>query len=533
MTAALCACLVSVSCGGAKPGVAKRYRVGDVYDTRQVCAARGLSTIRSDTRSTMTVTAANSDGSATVRIVTTDSAVWLIRPDIELPPLRVHDRRVADYRLDQRGRVVDATPVEPAEWLQPNTGRPWEPQIGLLPDLSDVLPLPAGAMRVGGEWTARSGFEGPFVGTATGQLTHSVRSIDAAHMATITSSGTLRWPASESGGTLVVRPDSERRLSLDSLVGTTRLRMGIEGRADALGVFESIVCDACVARTGSACRVDEADATVSLSLARAVDYTGGACAPRVARMRNYLQALRASEGRGYYYNSERLVVVPGVVDALPVNSPIVDVSAGGLLTLDQRAVDDAQLLIDLDTLDRNWGILHPGTSSPRRVSAPLTAAAPAARAASALSAVRATGRAVFVHVTNGQAAPPVPSAPLWVVRLLSAGPAGADNPNFQTVNAIAAGVCFGVTRLYAQVAAADAAAKFEVMLDGLPAAVAECGCGGLDVDAIEHIVGTIGGTGPLVRAFEWDGRMPEPGESVASWILRIALREMRPSSPRD
>jgi len=73
-----------------------------------------------------------------------------------------------------------------------------------------------------------------------------------------------------------------------------------------------------------------------------------------------------------------------------------------------------------------------------------------------------------------------------------------------------------MTRLYEQVALMDAANKLHLLLDGTADAVAECGCGGLDIDGLQYLIATVAGSGgPIVRAFVWDGRMPEPGETRA------------------
>lgn len=52
--------------------------------------------------------------------------------------------------------------------------------------------------------------------------------------------------------------------------------------------------------------------------------------------------------------------------ATTILAPVVHVDASRI-TLDARQVTLEQLLEDLGTLERNWGLLHPGVAAPQRV----------------------------------------------------------------------------------------------------------------------------------------------------------------------
>lgn|GEM_PF-3179572 len=253
-------------------------------------------------------------------------------------------------------------------------------------------------------------------------------------------------------------------------------------------------------------------------------YEGVACAPRVERLRAYLRTVDAA-GRDVSSNQDELPLVAGAKGTTARMLPLVTIAADGTPILDGRTESLAQVLRDLDTLERNWAILRPGVPNPRRVSANFAADTPAAGAANLLAAIARTGRGAEILVRTGARRSTLPPAPPSVRAQLGADPA-VNNPGLVKALVAAIGGCSPMTRLFGSVANASGENKAPILLGGAADAVAECHCSGVDIDGLEYLLTVVSGVGgPVVHAFAWDGRMPEPGETRAEqWIARIAPR---------
>ncbi|MFO0709923.1 MAG: hypothetical protein U0353_08795 [Sandaracinus sp.] len=173
---------------------------------------------------------------------------------------------------------------------------------------------------------------------------------------------------------------------------------------------------------------------------------------------------------------------------------------GARMTLDGRELGIDQVVLDLSSLRRNWGILHPRAPYPGRVYVWADGSLTLADVRRRLTGVEEETLLLLVDDTEAMPMPPCPSSLPESCSLLAdpRDPAGHDRA-LRRIGDFAFGRCPTLLSLAGSVAHLDALARVETYRRELPAAMRACPEGSFDAEALELHVAIVFGD-PEVRA---------------------------------
>lgn len=249
------------------------------------------------------------------------------------------------------------------------------------------------------------------------------------------------------------------------------------------------------------------------------DQGRAACEARVTRLEGRLAATPVRESF--------LEVPDGLVPPTSATAPIVDAPAPVIQVTRDRAVrldgrvmpDAAQLHDDLETLRRNWGILHPRVPYAAVVHVWADRALTLAELRAALAG--ADDRRARILALD----PAPPAAPEGCPATMAATCAQLPALDPAERAAVlsrewtrAVGRCPQLISAFGAIARADAITRGRLMRDAVPEAMRACGCGySMDEDAVEYLtLVTVGAPfDPIARGID----LPPVGDADATTTL--------------
>lgn len=285
-------------------------------------------------------------------------------------------------------------------------------------------------------------------------------------------------------------------------------------------------CGWCATNDDGPC--DPGESATPADAPTVASYTGAACAERVATMR------RRFEGLVHAPIDWPPLSHPTSPEAstTPVSfvRPDVAVLPEGFWRDHEEIAEMDELLERLDRAEANHGLLHPGTSFEREVNLHVGLDTSLTRVRTMLRALAAARWRVTLVVHTTDALPPSPETtpPVWLREELAASGADAreDSARVGVATELAVGACEEAASVLGSF---REPAQYVELLARLPDAVDACGCGGLDVDALEDLIARRSSASRGTRA--WAGLaleatdLPKPADrDVASWVERIARR---------
>ncbi|MGE0786856.1 MAG: hypothetical protein AB7S26_14385 [Sandaracinaceae bacterium] len=221
---------------------------------------------------------------------------------------------------------------------------------------------------------------------------------------------------------------------------------------------------------------------------------GGACREVLGPVSRELATLRPSlDTEALELGSMNLPRLPDAPLGTDVPAPVLQLRGAGQVALDGRTSDAESASEDLDTLDRNWAILHPRETPPGFVYVAAEAPRPMQDVlALRPSVVGARGIRLLVHLPPASDAPSCPSS---ATELCARGPAEALDDRL--------GVgCGGLRAAVRAVANADHTVQARL----LSAAIAEtdplCRCERSDAPLLRWAFLTLAGAGLPIGAVE-------------------------------
>lgn len=207
-------------------------------------------------------------------------------------------------------------------------------------------------------------------------------------------------------------------------------------------------------------------------------------------------------------------------------APTLAIGPRGELRLDNHVLPDTAALAEtLDTLRRNWGILHPGAPHPGVIHVWADRELTIARLRAIVSGVRDHRIALLALAPSGPVAlPPCPSSLGRTCARLPGLAAAARADAIGGVWRRSGRRCASLRTLSIELASAGARDFPPVLRAGLPRALRACECGSVDVDAIAYVAAVMvtNAFDPAVRALE----LPAPSEgdettSVGAWAAAL------------
>ncbi|MEZ4253509.1 MAG: hypothetical protein R3B99_35315 [Polyangiales bacterium] len=233
---------------------------------------------------------------------------------------------------------------------------------------------------------------------------------------------------------------------------------------------------------------------------------------------------------GYWPSLEHPTLLDVPVSAVDFVRPDVAITSDGVsCELEEPASLEATLECLLRQ-QRNHPLLQPGTSFERRLNLHVAIDAPLATVRSVVRALWADGWDIVLvlHTTDVAPVGPATSPPDWLQTELAAneGDPVALASSVGAATEVALGVCAEAASVLVSLASAE---QYPELLLRLPDAVEECGCGGLDIDALEHLVVNRSSAARGIRS--WGGFALDATDgpttsdrNVASWLQRVARR---------
>lgn len=203
-------------------------------------------------------------------------------------------------------------------------------------------------------------------------------------------------------------------------------------------------------------------------------------------------------------------------------APIVRISADRAVRFDGRTVDAAQMRQDVETMRRNWPLLHPRRAYPGRVDVWADRSLSLADVRAALAGTEDHRVMVLAYDTAPRAA--LPTCPASLGAACARIAASAYDERGDALSAgwtMAVGSCRPLIAMLGALPSVEARA--ELMRTAIPEGLRACGCRAADANAIEYLaVLTIGNSlEPHVLALE----LPPPSASdatttVGAWRAR-------------
>lgn len=483
---------VSAGCGGARVAptpagsVMLRFRPpsGARYGARlgvDVIVPRGGGArLRTTSRLSLEVVGV-ANGVTTLRARVLGERLELPDNPVRLPPSVTASTSETEARVDERGRLLGTPRVI--------SGTP-SPALGSY--LSGAHALPSGAVRVGESWQLPSSFAWQGEHFVRGTREGSARLDEVAGGRAHVSSTTRTHFAPSDYHGISVRGELEIRgstwISLaDGLArsGGGHAIVSWPGAPEDLTRYlpASVDVSWCAAREDEEACAPDVEAPDTRPVARA--FEGDECASRVSALRSALAALPPPSEP--MLPGAQLVVVDHGTEASATLLPRVEIAGDGTLGLDGRAMRDVSTaLSDLDTLRRNWGLLHSGVAYPARVQLVVDPAAPLS---AVVPVIDALGRTLTVEIlVDTGRRHDVPSGPAWVSGAITS----SDPPERATQLArafeTATAGCAPLIVMLGAIANAPIEDRDRILRAEAPAAVAQCRCGGVDVDALEALL---------------------------------------------
>lgn len=198
------------------------------------------------------------------------------------------------------------------------------------------------------------------------------------------------------------------------------------------------------------------------------------------------------------------------------SEPVITI-ARNELWLDGNEVDAESLATNMETMQRSYGILHPGEEWSGVFVVLADARVDFARVDEVLRPFIARGYSfVLAAQTPREPAPPCPAS--WATCPdFTSGDASDRAAKLAEAGTAALGThCTEVHQLFASIASVAADRKAEELRDGLPDALRSCGCGGVNMEKLEWLLPhMLGLHSPRAVGFRY-----EPGRSgtVGAWI---------------
>jgi len=233
-------------------------------------------------------------------------------------------------------------------------------------------------------------------------------------------------------------------------------------------------------------------------------YEGEACEDRLASMRDRLEDTPPPSPIDVAG-----VELPTVEEAAEVPGPgaVVYLGEDGPYLYEEGPLEPEEIAEQMESLSRNWEILHPGTEQPPRAYLRLSGDAAVDDVLPVIDAVP-DGLEVRLLVEIEDAPEPpeaVPeTAPAWLARQVE-DLRGMESPSDRTrvlsrMGATALTTCEPAIIAFAAAASAGFRTRWERLSARMPEAAEECRCRGLDVDAIETVLMLVRGDGPVPGA---------------------------------
>ncbi len=489
--------VLSASCGAAPapapdgvtlrvhPEVGARYEVDIVLDTH-IEPLHGR--VRTISHGELEIAAVQGD---VVTYRSRSGATRLEMPDnpVRLPPVAAEAGCDVELRVGPRGELL-ASPIVVSGAC---------PSAELAVSWVEAL-LPPDEVRVGDTWPL------PAPGVAAVADAPTITREGSVELARVDGAlADLEWQSSGHVGPLTPREgvtisathETHGSASIAIADGLTR-----RGESHTTSTYDATPEDAaryrptaidvawCLARQGEPpceARVEETDARPSAQV-----YEGEACAARAATLDATLATIGSDVEQiaaGDVPTAERGTV------PLTDSAPRIIVTAEGA-HLDGRAVTPEQLTADLETLSRNWTILHPHTAFPGRVHLLAAPATPLSAIEPVLALLTPTHAVDMVVITGP--GPTRPALPAWVGELPADPAARATHLSRAWTTAVSG--CAPMISMFGALAMADASSRGALLRQGVGEALAACHCGGVDVDAIEALAARTGSTNDVAIA---------------------------------
>jgi hypothetical protein len=510
----------------------KRYKVRFIVDAA-IPAAQRL--VRTQIDAEAVVTRVSESGTASLALVVDDAQLELPLHPIAIGPSHQElDGVRAQYRVDRRGRLRGEPDVE---------GSTAQTQA-ILSSLGAFLwarpSFPAEAVSEGDEWEAPVDWSwvGEQLSGDEDELTYVFEGVtdgELGRTAAISFDGRARSdtvPVTQDGSSTIranFRVRGESMIAVeDGLSGhgsaQARARFDTTGQAEQMvaSLPSEWAVEWCIAPEDTdfddiGCgsgellgpRVPDPAAPV------ATLYTGDACEPRVAEMRQTLQGV--PDNPSPPAPEFTLPVVADGAEPFAAEGPALEIE-GDVVRVDGRELEIDRTIEALDNLRTQWAQLRPGTDVPDFLYVMVDAETPVDTAGPILTQLAEADWNLRIVVSTGEEVSetePSHPAPEWLenqtARMANLGPSEKAMA-MAALMGVALGGCGQALQAFSSLSSADFETRARLIREGLPAAVEACGCQALDMDALEVLLLEAGG--PAEGGLRWL-RFPLSSESSA------------------